>query len=144
VARPDGATDMYLILDGRRIAKRGKPGTPHAMTWISPLAQVKREAIELLTKRMERAAAEAFADKLAGGHWTHDYALTATSSRMTGSRNRSSLSLAELALRRQTRGGRRMRESRTYGSALRASRFVLPGGKGKSEQRGPDALVEPL
>ena len=26
---------------------------------------------------MERAAAEALADKLAGGHWTHDYALTA-------------------------------------------------------------------
>ena len=32
---PDGATDMYLIFDGRRIAKRGKPGTLHAMTWIS-------------------------------------------------------------------------------------------------------------
>jgi hypothetical protein len=23
---PDGPTDMYLILDGKRIAKRGKPG----------------------------------------------------------------------------------------------------------------------
>jgi hypothetical protein len=34
-SHPDGATDMYLIFDGRRIAKRGKPGTPHAMTWIS-------------------------------------------------------------------------------------------------------------
>jgi hypothetical protein len=32
---PDGATDIYLIFDGRRIAKRGKPGTLHAMTWIS-------------------------------------------------------------------------------------------------------------
>jgi hypothetical protein len=31
----DGATDMYLIFDGRRIAKRGRPGTPRAMTWIS-------------------------------------------------------------------------------------------------------------
>ena len=31
---PDGET-MYLIFDGRRIAKRGKPGTLHAMTWIS-------------------------------------------------------------------------------------------------------------
>ena len=28
-SHPDGATDMYLIFDGRRIAKRGKPGTPH-------------------------------------------------------------------------------------------------------------------
>jgi hypothetical protein len=27
---------------------------------------------------MDQAAAEALADKLAGGHWTHDYALTAT------------------------------------------------------------------
>ena len=34
-SRPDGATNIYLILDGRRIAKRGKPGTLHAMTWIS-------------------------------------------------------------------------------------------------------------
>jgi hypothetical protein len=34
-SHPDGATDTYLIFDGRRIAKRGKPGTLHAMTWIS-------------------------------------------------------------------------------------------------------------
>jgi hypothetical protein len=33
-SHPDGATDIYLIFDGRRIAKRGKPGTLHAMTWI--------------------------------------------------------------------------------------------------------------
>jgi hypothetical protein len=32
---PDGVSDMYVIFDGRRIAKRGKPGTLHAMTWIS-------------------------------------------------------------------------------------------------------------
>jgi ClpP class serine protease len=42
------------------------------------LAQVKRGAVELLTPRMEQAAAQALAEKLAGGHWTHDYALTAT------------------------------------------------------------------
>jgi hypothetical protein len=30
-SRPDGATDIYLIFDGRRIAKRGKPGTLHAV-----------------------------------------------------------------------------------------------------------------
>jgi ClpP class serine protease len=41
------------------------------------LAQVKKGAVELLTPRMEQAAAEALAEKLAGGHWTHDYALTA-------------------------------------------------------------------
>jgi hypothetical protein len=41
------------------------------------LAQVKKGAVELLTPRMEQGAAEALADKLAGGHWTHDYALTA-------------------------------------------------------------------
>jgi ClpP class serine protease len=40
------------------------------------LAQVKRGAVELLMPRMDQAAAEALADKLAGGHWTHDYALT--------------------------------------------------------------------
>jgi ClpP class serine protease len=41
------------------------------------LAQVKRGAVELLTPRLEQAAAEKLAEKLAGGHWTHDYALTA-------------------------------------------------------------------
>jgi ClpP class serine protease len=48
------------------------------------LAQVKRGAVELLTPRMEQAAAEALADKLAGGHWTHDYALTATEAAALG------------------------------------------------------------
>ena len=48
------------------------------------LAQVKRGAVELLTPRMEQTAAEALADKLAGGHWTHDYALTATEAAALG------------------------------------------------------------
>ena len=48
------------------------------------LAQVKRGAVELLTPRMEKVAAEALADKLAGGHWTHDYALTATEAAALG------------------------------------------------------------
>jgi ClpP class serine protease len=37
------------------------------------LAQVKRGAVG-----MDQAAVLALADKLAGGHWTHDYALTAS------------------------------------------------------------------
>lgn len=48
------------------------------------LAQVKRGAVELLTPRLETAQAEALADKLAGGHWTHDYALTASEARDLG------------------------------------------------------------
>jgi ClpP class serine protease len=48
------------------------------------LAQVKRGAVELLTPRMAEAAAEALAAKLAGGHWTHDYALTATEAAALG------------------------------------------------------------
>jgi ClpP class serine protease len=48
------------------------------------LAQVKRGAVELLTPRMEQSAAEALAAKLAGGHWTHDYALTATEAAALG------------------------------------------------------------
>jgi ClpP class serine protease len=48
------------------------------------LAQVKRGAVELLTPRLEQAAAEALAAKLAGGHWTHDYALTATEAAALG------------------------------------------------------------
>ena len=41
------------------------------------LAQVKRGAVELMTPRMKLAEAKKLAEKLAGGHWTHDYALTA-------------------------------------------------------------------
>ena len=41
------------------------------------LAQVKRGAVELMTPRMSKAKAKKIAEKLAGGHWTHDYALTA-------------------------------------------------------------------
>jgi ClpP class serine protease len=48
------------------------------------LAQVKQGAVELLTPRMERSAAEALAAKLTGGHWTHDYALTAQEARALG------------------------------------------------------------
>jgi ClpP class serine protease len=48
------------------------------------LVQVKQGAVELLTPRMERSAAEALAAKLAGGHWTHDYALTASEARALG------------------------------------------------------------
>ena len=39
-------------------------------------AQVKRGAVEIMTPRMDRAEAEALAEKLASGTWTHDYALT--------------------------------------------------------------------
>ena len=48
------------------------------------LAQVKQGAVELLTPRMEQAAAEALAAKLAGGRWTHDYALTTGEARALG------------------------------------------------------------
>ena len=48
------------------------------------LVQVKQGAVELLTPRMEKSAAEALAAKLAGGHWTHDYALTAQEARALG------------------------------------------------------------
>jgi len=48
------------------------------------VTQVKRGAVELLTPRIEIPAAEAIAEKLAGGHWTHDYALTAEEARTIG------------------------------------------------------------
>jgi ClpP class serine protease len=48
------------------------------------LTQVKQGAIELLTPRLEHSAAAAIADKLAGGHWTHDYALTASEASALG------------------------------------------------------------
>lgn len=48
------------------------------------LAQVRRGAVELLTPRLDQVSAERLADKLAGGHWTHDYALTADEARELG------------------------------------------------------------
>ena len=48
------------------------------------LAQVKQGAVELLTPRMAEAEAEQLAEKLAGGRWTHDYALTAAEAEKLG------------------------------------------------------------
>ena len=48
------------------------------------LAQVKRGAVEILTPRMDTAKANKIAEKLAGGHWTHDYALTAEEAKSIG------------------------------------------------------------
>lgn len=48
------------------------------------LAQVKRHAVELMTPRMKEPEAKKLAEKLAGGHWTHDYALTAAEAASIG------------------------------------------------------------
>jgi ClpP class serine protease len=48
------------------------------------VAQVKRGAVELMTPRLDQSAAETIAEKLAGGYWTHDYALTASEARTLG------------------------------------------------------------
>jgi len=48
------------------------------------VAQVKEGAVELLTPRLEHSVAEKIAEKLAGGHWTHDYALTASAASTLG------------------------------------------------------------
>jgi len=65
-------------------ARNAKPAADvfdltHVLADVSEKAldQVKRGAVEILTPRMDVAAAEVLAEKLAGGHWTHDYALTA-------------------------------------------------------------------
>jgi ClpP class serine protease len=48
------------------------------------VAQVKRGAVELLTPRLDQSVAETIAEKLTGGYWTHDYALTATEAKALG------------------------------------------------------------
>ena len=48
------------------------------------LKQVKAGAVELMDDRLERSQAEALAEKLAGGYWTHDYALTAREAKELG------------------------------------------------------------
>ena len=66
-----------------RVRQLKQPGETFDLTLVladvseKALAQVKRGAVELLTPQMEQAKAEELAEKLAGGYWTHDYALTA-------------------------------------------------------------------
>jgi ClpP class serine protease len=48
------------------------------------VAQVKQGAVELMTPRLDQSAAETIAEKLTGGYWTHDYALTASEARALG------------------------------------------------------------
>lgn len=48
------------------------------------VTQIRQGAIELMTPRLDEAKAEAIAEKLAGGHWTHDYALTAKEAKVLG------------------------------------------------------------
>lgn len=48
------------------------------------MAQVKQGAVEILTPRMSVEDAEALAEELAGGRWTHDYALTASEAQKLG------------------------------------------------------------
>jgi len=48
------------------------------------VAQVKQGAVELMTPRLDQSTAETIAEKLTGGYWTHDYALTATEAKELG------------------------------------------------------------
>lgn len=48
------------------------------------LKQVKAGAVELMDDRLDLPRAEALAEKLAGGYWTHDYALTAREAKELG------------------------------------------------------------
>lgn len=48
------------------------------------IAQVKRGAKELMEERLGEEKATALAEKLAGGYWTHDYAVTASEATSLG------------------------------------------------------------
>src|SRR5689334_1470979 len=48
------------------------------------IIQMKDGAIELMTPRLKKSKAEAIAEKLVGGYWTHDYALTAKEAKSLG------------------------------------------------------------
>jgi len=70
------AASIVKVRDSKPIEKVADATLVLADMGEKALAQVKQAAVELMTPRMEQAAAEALATKLAGGHWTHDYALT--------------------------------------------------------------------
>lgn len=62
------------------------------------LKQVKAGALELIGQRMPHEQAVALVDKLAGGQWTHDYALTATEAKSLGLKVKSGIPPSILAL----------------------------------------------
>jgi ClpP class serine protease len=64
------------------------------------LKQVKAGALELIGDRLPAAAAESLVDKLAGGQWTHDYALTATEAKEIGLNIKLGIPASILALMR--------------------------------------------
>lgn len=72
-------------------ARDSKPASDvHDLTMVladmgeKALAQVKRGAAELMDERLGPEKAAALAEKLAGGHYTHDYALTCQEAEQMG------------------------------------------------------------
>ena len=88
VVDDEHAVDFQMVPDRARAAKPAELvfDLTHVLADVSEKAlnQVKRGAVELLTPRLEQAAAEEIAEKLAGEQWTHDYALTATEATALG------------------------------------------------------------
>ena len=43
----DGGVDMFFVIDGQKVAKRGHPGTPQAKQWIPLIPELSIQDIQI-------------------------------------------------------------------------------------------------
>lgn len=78
------AASLIKVVDQKPIAEIDDETLISADVGRKAMAQVKTAARALLDRRLPAEQAEALADKLASGVWTHDYPITATEAKQLG------------------------------------------------------------
>jgi ClpP class serine protease len=75
------AASLIAVVDKKPIAKVDDRTLILADVGRKAIAQVKQAAAELLTRRLSAEQADALAEKLASGTWTHDYPIWASTAK---------------------------------------------------------------
>lgn len=78
------AASLIAVVDKKPIAKVDDRTLILADVGRKAIAQVKQAAAELLTRRLSAEQADALAEKLASGTWTHDYPIWASTAKSLG------------------------------------------------------------
>jgi ClpP class serine protease len=78
------AASLIAVVDKKPIAKVDDRTLILADVGRKAIAQVKQAAAELLTRRLGAEQADALAEKLASGTWTHDYPIWASTAKSLG------------------------------------------------------------
>jgi ClpP class serine protease len=78
------AASLLAVIEKKPIAKIDDATLIKADVGRKAIAQVKQAAIELLKRKMPEDKADALAEKLSTGTWTHDYPIRATTAKDLG------------------------------------------------------------